>query len=213
MWEGVTNWSQGETEYREEIILLGDKSENNCGSVVIITCKAYLFWGERWQFLKSQLVNYYKYIFFFNNFYFSHNTLYLLCKHGVSTHMEDQSIPKFLAPGGKTVVPLFMCVSLRGGLVQSFQSNHFMKARNISYLATVFFPAPKFPGNQRCPHGFKKWFMCEGTLEISLCSCQQEQVCPMTIFIPIHLDSWPGQNPMPHSLETCSQVGPCGASL
>lgn len=37
----------------------------------------------------------------------------------MSTRRENQSIPKFLAPGGKTVVTPFKCLSLRGVLIQS----------------------------------------------------------------------------------------------
>lgn len=125
MWEGVINWSQGETEYREEIILLGDNSENNCNSVVLITCKAYLFWEKRFgNFQNLRLLSIPKIFIFLIIFTFLTNTPYFLCKHLVSTHRENQSIPEFLVPEGKTVVTFFMCVSLRGGLIESSVQLH-----------------------------------------------------------------------------------------
>lgn len=94
-----------------------------------------------------------------------------------------------------------MCVSLRGGLIRCSVQPH--KGQTFQPAChSVFIPTPKFCGNQIPSQGVKKQFMC-----------QQEQVYPVHIFIPIHLDSWPGQNPMPYLQDTCSQAGPYGTSL
>lgn len=121
------NWSQGQTECREEIILSEDNSKSNCGCVLMITCKTYLFWAERAAYFQnlrlltipkravgvflwgSCLVGCFLLVGFIVCLFSLKIVLYYLWKHGVSTHGEKQIILKFLAPGNRSVTKLLLC--------------------------------------------------------------------------------------------------------